>query len=76
MQGLRAELQYPSQKRTEKTRGGIHFSQKALHTYIMKNGSQQTMNPPTIIPVDQLNTFKNKQKKKFLIVNLTQPNLV
>lgn len=50
MQGLIAELQYPSQNITENAESFTHSLQNARNRYIVKKGNQQNMNPPTIIP--------------------------
>jgi len=76
MQGLIAELQYPSQKRTENNNGGIQVAQNARITYIVKNGNQHRMNPPTIIPITE-NTHYNSLLSNiyFLVVTPYKNNI-
>lgn len=42
-------LQYPSQKNNENSSGWMQLSQNARTKYMVKNGSQHTMNRPTMI---------------------------
>lgn len=50
MHGFIAELQQPSQNSTLNTVGWMQFGQKARTRYMVKNGNQQRMNPPTMMP--------------------------
>ena len=45
-----AELQYPSQKMTEKRIPGMQSWQNALIRYEVKKGNQQQMKQPTMMP--------------------------
>lgn len=44
-----ALLQYPNQNRVENNKGGMQDVQNARIRYMVKNGSQQHINPPTIM---------------------------
>lgn len=51
MMGLRTELKYPIQKRTETMEGGVTSeSSIVVRTYHVKKGNQQKRNAPMMIP--------------------------
>lgn len=67
-----ALLQYPSQNNTENRTGSMHNSQKARIMYMVKNGNQHNMKPPTMI-ASVLAAFVSLVKRFACTLNIRRP---